>query len=44
MYAQVIRFEDGPSDLDDGIAHVLDEVVPVADGEPRRRRGLARRP
>jgi len=23
MYAQVIRFEDGPSDLEDGISHVI---------------------
>ena len=31
MYAMVVRFEDEPADLQDGISHVLDEVIPAAE-------------
>ena len=39
MYAMVTRFSDSPSDLEDGISHVLEEVVPLAKGA-RGARGL----
>ena len=31
MYAQVTMFQDSPQDLEDGIEHVLDEVIPAAE-------------
>ena len=31
MYALVTTFKDSPRDLEDGIAHVLDEVIPAAE-------------
>jgi hypothetical protein len=34
MYAQIVRFQDDPQDLEDGIAHVLEEVVPAAGATP----------
>ena len=34
MYAMVVRFEDGPQDLEDGISHVQEEVLPVAESTP----------
>jgi hypothetical protein len=34
MYAMVVRFEDGPQDLEDGISHVQEEVIPAAEATP----------
>jgi len=34
MYAMLVRFEDGPQDLEDGISHVQEEVVPAAEATP----------
>jgi hypothetical protein len=34
MYAMVVRFEDGPQDLEDGISHVQEEVLPIAQSTP----------
>jgi hypothetical protein len=31
VYALVVRFEDAPQDLEDGIEHVREEVVPAAE-------------
>jgi hypothetical protein len=30
VYAMVTRFQDAPADLEDGISHVMEEVVPAA--------------
>ena len=34
MYAQIVRFQDEPQDLEDGISHVREEVVPAAEATP----------
>ncbi len=34
MYAQILRFQDSPRDLEDGISHVREEVVPAAEATP----------
>ena len=44
MYAMVVRFEDGPQDLEDGISHVQEEVLPAAESTPGVAGSLARRP
>jgi heme-degrading monooxygenase HmoA len=37
VYAMVTRFSDSPSDLEDGISHVIEEVVPLAKEAPGAR-------
>jgi hypothetical protein len=31
VFAMVTRFEDAPRDLEDGISHVLEEVIPAVE-------------
>jgi hypothetical protein len=31
VFAMVVRFEDAPRDLEDGIKYVLEEVIPAAE-------------
>jgi len=34
MYAQIVTFEETPEQVDAGIAHVLDDVIPALEHAP----------
>lgn len=44
MYAQVTRFQDDLQDLEDGLSHVIDQVIPAARASAGARGIWARRP